>query len=145
MKKLNTNIVLALIVIGIAVLAYTSYLTGYKSADNNMDSLLMTMTLDSNFVTAGLYEELPNKVRKTMHFYIEDTPTVVNDVKLFAQVKYVTIGGEVISVDDGKIWNIIRKEKIFQRQFNDKNEVKSNDQVPDSPFADNIIKKKYDK
>ena len=71
----------------------------------------MTMSIDSSFVTAGLYEELPDNLRKTMHFYIEDTPTVINDVKLFAEVKYVTIGGEVVNVENGKLWNLIKKEK----------------------------------
>ena len=71
-----------------------------------------------------------------MQFYVEDTPTLVNDVKLFAQVKYVTIGGEVISIEDGKIWNIIRKERIFQRKFNEEKGKDNNEHVPISPFAE---------
>ena len=136
MKNLNLNVVLVLIILAIGVLAYSSYIAGVKSAENNMDSLLMTMTLDSNFVTAGLYEELPNEVRKTMNFYINDTPTQVNDVKLFAQVKYVTIGGEIVDINDGRIWSIIKRDRIFQRQFEDGEELKNSENVPDSPFAE---------
>lgn len=136
MKNLNLNVVLVLILLAIGTLAYSSYIAGIKSAENDMDSLLMTMTLDSNFVTAGLYEELPNEVRKTMNFYINDTPTIVNDVKIFAQVRYVTIGGEVLDINDGRIWNIIKKEKVFQRQFEDTDEQKNIENVPDSPYAE---------
>ena len=140
MKNANQNIVLILIIIGIGVLAYTSYETGYKASHNNMDALLMTMTIDSSIVTAGLYEELPNEVRKTIHFYIQDTPTVVNDVKLFAEVKYVTIGGEVINIEDGKIWNLIKKDRVFQRRFEkDEGDKKVEKDVPNSSFA-SIVK-----
>lgn len=136
MKNANLNIVLVLIIIGIGVLAYASYETGYKASHNNMDALLMTMTIDSSIVTAGLYEELPNEVRKTIHFYIQDTPTVVNDVKLFAEVKYVTIGGEVINIEDGKIWNLIKKDRVFQRRFEkDEDDKKVEKDVPNSSFA----------
>jgi hypothetical protein len=135
-KNANQNIVLILIIIGIGVLAYTSYETGYKASHNNMDALLMTMTIDSSIVTAGLYEELPNEVRKTIHFYIQDTPTVVNDVKLFAEVKYVTIGDEVINIEDGKIWNLIKKDRVFQRRFEkDEDDKKVEKDVPNSSFA----------
>lgn len=136
MKNLNLNVVLVLILLAIGTLAYSSYIAGIKSAENDMDSLLMTMTLDSNFVTAGLYEELPNEVRKTMNFYINDTPTIVNDVKIFAQVRYVTIGGEVLDINDGRIWNIIKREKVFQRQFKDTEDQKNIENVPDSPYAE---------
>lgn len=135
MKTLNNNIALLLIVIGIMVLAYASYEAGYKVKKNEMDSLLMTMTIDSNFVTAGLYEELPNELRKSMHFYIEDTPTIINDVKLYAEVKYVTIGGEVVDIDKGKLWEIMKKDRIFERKFDDKNKSEKKEYVPNSPFA----------
>jgi len=138
LKIKNPTILLIFILLGIGVLAYTSYLAGYKASKNNMDSLLMTMTLDSNLVTAGLYEELPNKVRKTMQFFIEDTPTVVSDVKLFAEVKYVTIGNEVISINDGNIWNIIKKDRVFQRKFNRNKNMNDKGNVSNSPFADNL-------
>jgi hypothetical protein len=135
-KNANLIIVLVLIIIGIGVLAYASYETGYKASHNNMDALLMTMTIDSSIVTAGLYEELPNEVRKTIHFYIQDTPTVVKDVKLFAEVKYVTIGGEVINIEDGKIWNLIKKDRVFQRRFEkDEDDKKVEKDVPNSSFA----------
>ena len=136
MKKGNNIVLIALIVIGIAGLAYASYYTGYQKSENNMDSLLMTMTLDSNLVTAGLYEELPNKVRRTMQFFLEDHPTALNNVKLFAQVKYVTIDGQVIEIENGNIWKIIKKDRIFQRKFNDKNKQDNSEQIPNSPFAE---------
>ncbi len=146
MKKPNLNIVLILIILGIGVLAYSSYLAGFKASENDMDNLLMTMTLDSNFVTAGLYEELPNEVRKTMNFYIEDTPTAVNDVKLFAQVKYVTIGGEILDINDGRIWNILKRDRVFQRKFEKNDKTKKLDYVPNSPFAEiNLIDNKAKK
>lgn len=136
MKNANLNVVLFLIIVGLGVLAYVSYKTGYKASHNNMDALLMTMTIDSSVVTAGLYEELPNDVRKTIHFYIQDTPTVVNDVKLFAEVKYVTIGGEVINIEDGKIWNLIKKDRVFQRKFEkDEDDKKVEKDIPNSSFA----------
>lgn len=137
MKKINQNIVLTLIVLGIAALSYISYITGHSVAENEMDSLLMVMTLDSNMVTAGLYEELPNNVRKTMSFYMQDTPTKVNDIKMFAQVKYVSIGGKEIKVEPGQIWNIIKKDRIFQRQFKDNDEKSNTLVVPNSPYAFN--------
>ncbi|MCB0730795.1 MAG: hypothetical protein KDC88_07160 [Ignavibacteriae bacterium] len=140
MKTINLNIVLMLIIISIGILSYTSYLAGFKAAQNNMDALLMTMSIDSNLVTTGLYEELPNNVRKTMHFYIEDTPTVVKDVKLFAEVKYATIGGEVINLNDGTIWNLIKQDRVFQRKFDDKKDsAKQKCDVPNSNFANNQL------
>ena len=132
---LKPSIVLTLIIICIAVLAYTSYQAGYKASDNNLDALLMTMTIDSNIVTTGLYEELPNNVRKTLSFYIEDTPSYANDIKLFAEVKYVTIGGEVFKLDNGNIWKVLKQERIFQRKFNNNNEADSLKLVPNSNFA----------
>lgn len=136
MKNLNLNVVLVLIILAIGVLAYSSYLAGVKSAENDMDALLMTMTLDSNFVTAGLYEELPNEIRKTMSFYVNDTQTIVNDVKIYAQVRFVTIGEEVLDVTDGRIWDIIKRERVFQRQFKDTDDQKNIEDVPDSPYAE---------
>jgi hypothetical protein len=134
LKKVNLNIVLALIILGIVALSFISYNTGYKRSQNDMDALLMTMTIDSNLVTTGLYEELPNDVRKTMHFFVEDTPTLVNDIKLFAVVKYATIGGEVINIEDGKLWNLIKQDRVFQRKFDDKSK-KVEKEVPNSNFA----------
>ena len=136
MKKDNNILLIIGVIIGIGILAIASYYAGYEKSKSEMDSLLMTMTLDSNFVTAGLYEELPNNVRRTMQFFLEDTPTVVNGVKLFAEVKYVTIGGEVVDIENGKIWNIIRKDKIFQRKFNENNKTVTPEQAPNSPFAE---------
>ena len=141
MKKLNLNIVLSLIVIGILLLTYLSYYAGYQSSKNNLDALLMTMTIDSNLVTTGLYEELPNNVRKTMHFYIEDSPSLTNDVKIFAEVKYVTIGGKKINTDDGKIWNLLKHDRIFQRQFKENKDTDTS-VVPISPYAENVPKLK---
>lgn len=132
MNKVNSNLVLILIIISIAVLTYVSYQTGYRASKNNLDALLMTMTIDSNIVTSGLYEELPNNVRRTLHFYIEDSPSNLHDIKMFAEVKYVTIGGNVINIENGNIWKILKQERIFQRQFENKSENKDN---TDSPFA----------
>ncbi len=74
--------------------------------------------------------------KKTIHFYIQDTPTLVNDVKLFAEVKYATIGGEVINIEDGKIWNLIKKDRVFQRRFDkDKDDKKVENEVPNSSYA----------
>jgi hypothetical protein len=141
-KILKPGVVLTLIFISIAVLAYSSYHAGYKASENNMDALLMTMTIDSNFVTTGLYEELPNKVRKTLSFYIEDTPSYASDIKLFAEVKYVTIDGEVFNVNNGNIWKVLKQERVFQRKFNNKNEIDSLKAVPNSNFANiNLIEK----
>jgi hypothetical protein len=78
--------------------------------------------MDSNFVTTGLYEELPDNIRKTVLFYSQDAPTIVKDVKLFAEVKYITVGNEVINVENGTIWNLIKNEKIFKRRFKEKDE-----------------------
>lgn len=138
MKKINLNIVLVLIIIGIGLLAYSSYLAGYKASENNMDSLLMTMSIDSNFVTTGLYEELPDNIRKTMQFYIEDTPTLVNDVKIYAAVKYATIGNEVIDIKDGKVWNIIKHQRVFQRKFKNEDKTDNKKDIPKSSFANNL-------
>ncbi len=134
LKPLKAYLTLSLIIISVIVLAYVSYLTGYEKSEKEMDSLLMTMNIDSNIVVTGLYEELPNNLRKTMHFYIEDTPTIVKNVVIVAQVKYITVGGEEINVDSGEIWKLIKKDKIFQRQFNSDKEEKK-ETVPSSPFA----------
>jgi hypothetical protein len=60
---------------------------------------------------------MPNNVKRTIQFYIEDTPTVVNDVKLFAEVKFATVDGKQVNFENGKIWDLIKKERIFQRQL----------------------------
>jgi hypothetical protein len=138
LKKLKLNIVLVFVILGIILLTYLSYYAGYQASKNNMDTLLMTMTIDSNLVTTGLYEELPNNVRKTMHFYIEDTPSLTSDVKIFAEVKYVTIEGKTINTEDGKIWNLLKTERIFQRKFND-TENSDTSFIPNSPYAENNI------
>lgn len=137
MKNLNLNIVLIIIVLGIGILAYVSYKTGYNASKNDMDSLLMTMSIDSNLVTTGLYEELPNNVRKTMHFFIEDTPTVVTNLKLYAQVKYVTINDEVINIEDGKVWDVVKQNRIFRRKFDKNDKEDKNKKVPNTSFVEN--------
>lgn len=141
MKNLNTQFLLALIIIGISVLAYLSYSTGYNISENNLGSLQMMMTIDSNFVTTGIYEELPNNVKKTMQFYIEDTPTKVNDIKIFAQVKYITIGNEIVKVESGEIWNLIKKENTFQRQLVDTTKTQKviKKKIPQSSLAQLLI------
>lgn len=88
-SKKSAYIVLFFIVVGIAFLIFASYETGYKKSKNSLGSLLMTMRMDSNFVYSGLYEEMPDNVRKTVQFYSADSPTVVNNVKIFAEVKYI--------------------------------------------------------
>ena len=143
-SKNNVNILLFLIVFAVVFLAFASYETGYKKSKNDLGSLLMTMSIDSSFVTAGLYEELPNHDRKIVQFYVEDTRTDIKDVKLFAEVKYITIGDEVISVDNGTIWKYLNKEKVYQRKFEEKRkEENSKDKkakVPNSTLANQIKK-----
>lgn len=143
-SKNNVNILLFLIVFAVVFLAFASYETGYKKSKNDLGSLLMTMSIDSSFVTAGLYEELPNHDRKIVQFYVEDTRTDIKDVKLFAEVKYITIGDEVISVDNGTIWKYLNKEKVYQRKFEEKGkEENSKDKkakVPNSTLANQIKK-----
>ena len=143
-SKNNVNILLFLIVFAVVFLAFASYETGYKKSKNDLGSLLMTMSIDSSFVTAGLYEELPNHDRKMVQFYVEDTRTDIKDVKLFAEVKYITIGDEVISVDNGTIWKYLNKEKVYQRKFEEKGkEENSKDKkakVPNSTLANQIKK-----
>lgn len=138
-SKKSAYIVLFFIVVGIAFLIFASYETGYKKSKNSLGSLLMTMRMDSNFVYSGLYEEMPDNVRKTVQFYSADSPTVVNNVKIFAEVKYIMVGNEVINVDNGAIWNLIKNEKIFKRRFKEKDEDKKsepkNKKVPNSQLA----------
>lgn len=143
LKNINTQFLLAVVIIGIAILSYLSYSTGYKISENSLGSLQMMMTIDSNFVTTGIYEELPNNIKKTMQFYIEDTPTKVNDVKIFAQVKYITIGNEIVNIESGEIWNLIRKENTFQRQFPDSTKTKRiiKKNIPQSSLAQILILK----
>ncbi|MCB0747589.1 MAG: hypothetical protein KDC90_09000 [Ignavibacteriae bacterium] len=143
-SKNNVNILLFLIVFAVVFLAFASYETGYKKSKNDLGSLLMTMSIDSSFVTAGLYEELPNHDRKIVQFYVEDTRTDIKDVKLFAEVKYITIGDEVISVDNGTIWKYLNKEKVYQRKFEEKgkeeNSKNKKAKVPNSTLANQIKK-----
>lgn len=138
-SKKSAYIVLFFIVVGIAFLIFASYETGYKKSKNSLGSLLMTMRMDSNFVYSGLYEEMPDNVRKTVQFYSADSPTVVNNVKIFAEVKYIMVGNEVINVDNGAIWNLIKNEKIFKRRFKEKDDDKKsepkNKKVPNSKLA----------
>ena len=126
-SKKSAYIVLFFIVVGIAFLIFASYETGYKKSKNSLGSLLMTMRMDSNFVYSGLYEEMPDNVRKTVQFYSADSPTVVNNVKIFAEVKYIMVGNEVINVDNGAIWNLIKNEKIFKRRFKEKDDDKKSE------------------
>ncbi len=139
MKPSSTSFLLLLIIVAIGVLIYASYQTGFKKSKNELGSLLMTMKIDSNIVTTGLYEELPNNVRKTIQFYIEESPATVSDIKLYAEVKYIKIGSEVISAEDGKIWDFIKGEKIFKRRFEQNNEdgksEKKEKKVPNSKLA----------
>ncbi len=138
-SKKSAYIVLFFIVVGIAFLIFASYETGYKKSKNSLGSLLMTMRMDSNFVYSGLYEEMSDNVRKTVQFYSADSPTLVNNVKIFAEVKYIMVGNEVINVDNGAIWNLIKNEKIFKRRFKEKDEDKKsepkNKKVPNSQLA----------
>lgn len=138
-SKKSAYIVLFFIVVGIAFLIFASYETGYKKSKNSLGSLLMTMRMDSNFVYSGLYEEMPDNVRKTVQFYSADSPTLVNNVKIFAEVKYIMVGNEVINVDNGAIWNLIKNEKIFKRRFKEKDDDKKsepkNKKVPNSQLA----------
>lgn len=138
-SKKSAYIVLFFIVVGIAFLIFASYETGYKKSKNSLGSLLMTMRMDSNFVYSGLYEEMSDNVRKTVQFYSADSPTLVNNVKIFAEVKYIMVGNEVINVDNGAIWNLIKNEKIFKRRFKEKDDDKKsepkNKKVPNSQLA----------
>ncbi len=118
MKKNYSGLVLTLVIVGVFILSYSSYKLGHDMAENDLGPLMMVMNIDSTFVTTGIFETMPNNVKRTIQFYIEDTPTVVNDVKLFAEVKYATVGGKQVSFDEGKIWDLIKSERIFQRQLN---------------------------
>lgn len=140
----STFIVLFLIVVAVAVLAYVSYSTGYKQSENDFGSLLMTMKVDSNSVTTGLYEELPNNVRKTIQFYSNASNTSEKEVKLFADVKYIKVGTQVINAENGEIWKFIKNSSVFKRQFKDKNEKgnsnskKGKKNIPNSKFASKL-------
>ncbi len=68
---------------------------------------------------------MPNNVKRTMQFSLEGSPSIVSDIKLFAEIKYITVGGEEINVTDGNIWNYIKRENIYQRQLNNNNETKT--------------------
>ena len=68
MKNFNQKALIVLVILAVIGLAYSSYLAGYKASEHNLDSLLMTMSIDSNFVTAGLYEELPDNRRQLGHW-----------------------------------------------------------------------------
>ncbi len=118
MKKNYSGLVMVLVIIGVFILSYSSYRLGHDMAENDLGPLMMVMNIDSTFVTTGIFETMPNNVKRTIQFYIEDTPTVVNDVKLFAEVKYATVGGKQVNFEDGKIWDLIKSERIFQRQLN---------------------------
>ena len=120
--NISTYLVLFLIVVAVIILAFVSYNTGYKQSKNELGSLLMTMQVDSNSVTTGLYEELPNNVRKTIQFYSDASNTSEQVVKLFAEVKYIKVGSQVINAENGEIWNFIKKSSVFKRQFKQKNE-----------------------
>ncbi len=142
---MNSNqsnyIVLFLIIIAVFILAYVSYNTGYKQSKNDLGSLLMTMKVDSNSVTTGLYEELPNNIRKTIQFYSNVSNTSEKEVSLFAEVKYIKVGSQVINAENGEIWKFIKNSSVFKRQFKEKNgKEKSNSKkekknIPDSQFA----------
>ncbi len=139
MKKNNSLVILVLIVIAVFFLSYSSYNLGKDVSDNNLGPLMMVMNIDSNFVTTGIYETLPNNIKKTIQFYIADTPTVVKDVKLYAEVKYATVAGKQVNFSKGKIWNLIKQERIFQRKLNtepkkNKNQ-KEKENIPQSGVA----------
>jgi hypothetical protein len=127
--KLNKQLLtfFATIVATIALIFF-SYKAGYNSSQNEFGDLTMMINIDNNLVTTGIYESLPNNVKKAMQFSITGSPTIVNDIKLFAEVKYMTIGGEVINISNGKFWSYLKNESIYQRQLkkNGKNSEKEN-------------------
>lgn len=137
MVKLNKQLLTFILsIIATIALIYFSYGAGYSRSQNNFGALTMMINIDSNVVTTGLYESLPNNVKRTMQFSIEGSPTIVNDVKLFAEVKYITVGGEVINVSSGKIWNYIKRESIYQRQLNtNEEETKKKNKIKGSNLA----------
>ena len=131
MKKNNSGLILVLVIVGVFALSYSSYKLGHDMAENDLGPLMMVMNIDSTFVTTGIFETMPNNVKRAIQFYIEDTPTVVKDVKLFAEVKFATVEGKQVNFDNGKIWNLIKQERIFQRQLQttpteNKNKLKQN-------------------
>lgn len=124
MKFNKVLITLFVTVLATLTLIYFSYEAGYKRSQNNFGPLTMMINIDSNFVTTGIYESLPNNVKKTMQFSLKGSPAIVSDVKLFAEIKYISVGGEEINVNDGNIWNYIKRENIYQRQLNNNNDSK---------------------
>ncbi len=125
MKFNKVLITLFVTILATITLIYFSYEAGYKNSKNNFGPLTMMINIDSNLVTTGIYESLPNNVKRTMQFSLEGSPSIVSDVKLFAEIKYITVGGEEINVTDGNIWNYIKRENIYQRQLNNNNETKT--------------------
>ena len=117
MKKNNSVLILSLVIIGVFALSYSSYKLGHDMSENDLGPLMMVMNIDSTFVTTGIFETMPNNVKRAIQFYIEDTPTVVKDVKIFAEVKFATVEGKQVNFDNGKIWNLIKSERVFQRQL----------------------------
>ncbi len=143
MKKNNSSLILVLVIIGVFALSYSSYRLGHDMSENDLGPLMMVMNIDSTFVTTGIFETMPNNVKRTIQFYIEDTPTVVNDVKLFAEVKFATVDGKQVNFENGKIWDLIKKERIFQRQLQtvptdrekSNKKVKEKESVPEGSVA----------
>ncbi len=124
--KLNKVLITLLVtVLATITLIYLSYEAGYKNSKNNFGPLTMMINIDSNLVTTGIYESLPNNVKRTMQFSLKGSPAIVSDIKLFAEIKYITVGGEEINVTDGNIWNYIKRENIYQRQLNNNNDTKT--------------------
>ncbi|MEE9431873.1 MAG: hypothetical protein V3V16_12570 [Melioribacteraceae bacterium] len=117
MKQNKQLITFVLSILATIALIYFSYGAGYKNSQKDLGALTMMMNIDSNVVTTGIYESLPNNVKRTMQFSVEGSPTIVSDVKLFAEIKYITVGGEAINVSNGNIWKYIKREAVFQRQL----------------------------
>ena len=112
-KNINPKILLALIIIGIFVLSFATYRFGYNTRDYKYLDHNMMIILDSNYVTAGIYDFLPNDKHKALQYTMLSNSGTSQNIKVIAEIKAFKIGDKVYDINETDLWKFIDKKKVF--------------------------------
>jgi len=121
-KNFNPKILLALIIVGIFVLSFATYRFGYNTRDYKYLDHNMMIILDSNYVTAGIYDFLPNEQNKAIQYTMMSNTGTSQNIKVIAEIKAFKIGDKVYDMNETDLWKFIKRDKVF---YNKKMEKKS--------------------
>lgn len=112
-KNINPKVLLALIIVGIFVLSFATYRFGYNTRDYKYLDHNMMMILDSNYVTAGIYDFLPNEKQKALQYTMLSNTGTSQNIKVIAEIKAFKIGDKVYDMNETDLWKFINKKKVF--------------------------------